>query len=147
MTDEDLRKMLEQHREDFGGFQVDWREHRLEAREAMKKLDMVHTSLVSIAPNVAHLGQLPLIAHSLASIDKAHATQMSALINQAGAAGKSSSKIVGSMLLVCLAVVVLFGVATLIIFIRDSNKDLRLDRSGISISAPVDNKKTKELVE
>lgn len=152
MTDEELKRMLKEHREEFGEFQDDWTEHRREAKEAMRKVDMIQSSMSSIAPNIAHLGQLPLIASTLASIDRGHASQIQQLITQTGAAGKSSSRIVEKMLLVCSLVVLFLGVALVVLFIRDSNKDVRVGKDGMQITtssggtASADNKKTPEAV-
>lgn len=144
MTEEDLRKLLEQHREEFGEFHVDWHKHRREATEVAKKVDEIRGSLIQLTPNLAHLSQLPLISSHLASIDRGNMATMNALIAQQGAAGRSNSKLVERMILICLAVVVILGIALMLVFVRESDKDFSLSKDGLSISRQSDNKKTQE---
>lgn len=144
MTDEELKRMLAEHREDFGEFTDDWKVHRSEARIAMSKIDAVHSSLASIAPNMAHLAQLPLIANSIASIERGNSTQLTTLITQAGAAGKSGSKIVERALLTCALVVIFLGVTLLLLFLRESTKDVHIGTNGISITQQQEKKTSKD---
>jgi len=134
MADEELKKMIAAHHEDFSEFTDDWKVHRSEAKIAMSKIDAVHMSLASIAPNMTHLAQLPLIANSIASIERGNSNQLSTLIAQAGAAGKSGSRLIERALLTCALVVVFLGVVLMLVFLRESTKDVHIGTNGISIT-------------
>lgn len=150
MSEEDIKRMLSEHRQNFDEFHDDWLTHRSEAKDSMRKVDLIHASITSIAPNISHLSQLPVIASALTAIQRGNSEHINALITQAGAAGKNSSRILERMVLISAAVVVFFGITLLLVFVKDSTKEINLDSNGLHItestSKKVDQKKSENPV-
>lgn len=124
------KKLLEailEHAQKFETFNNDWKQHRIDAKEAMQKVGTIHSAMLSIAPNMSHLGQLPLIATTLKNMSEGLIRQNRNLTDGA----KEDKKHQGYLLAL---VILILGITVTIIVLKESRKDLHIGSSGFDLT-------------
>lgn len=133
--DSDLKNMLRAHIENFDRYTGEWKEHRIQAGVAMKKVDSIEDALKTIAPNVAHLGQLPLIATSISSLKDGLLMHNSGLIAQNTSLMQPATNAQGLIVKLMLIMMLLVGAALFIVLLKGAGLDLSvLGDSGVKIT-------------
>lgn len=148
---DELFDLLQRHSESFEDFATEWRDHREEGMTAIRQVGDIHSSFKALAPNLSYLAQLPLITQAIQNLQVGQAGQISRLVDQAGDGEKLRSRAVERMLFIGLVVIMFFGLCLLLVLVRETDKDVKATKEGISITGhdrPIappqdDNKKTE----
>lgn len=116
--------------EDFRAFKKLWDAHRLEAIEAMNKVNTIHKVITEdIVKHTSHLEKLDVICEKL---DTFTSTLISAVT------GKKQVSIWAF-----LSTVFILGSIVLVVLMRASNMELEISPSGLRIGSPTHNEQGK----